>query len=81
LEAMLKHGLSIKSAKGDFQIEDPKAGESCDPNFNPDLVIVAVKSWQLPEITAEIKKITAFLQGSFSRSRMVRMLPIFGKYH
>jgi len=41
---MLKHGLSIKSAKDDFQIEDPKAGESCDPNFNPDLVIVAVKS-------------------------------------
>ena len=55
LEAIQQQGLSIKSAKGDFRIETPKSGERCDPNFYPDLVIVAVKSWQLPEITEEIK--------------------------
>ena len=55
LDAIQKQGLSIKSAKGDFRIETPKSGERCDPNFDPDLVIVAVKSWQLPEITEEIK--------------------------
>ena len=55
LEAIQKQGLSIKSAKGDFRIETPKSGERCDPNFDPDLVIVAVKSWQLSEITEEIK--------------------------
>ena len=55
LEAIQQQGLSIKSAKGDFRIETPKSGERCDPNFDPDLVIVAVKSWQLPEITEEIK--------------------------
>ena len=54
-EAIQQQGLSIKSAKGDFRIETPKSGERCDPNFDPDLVIVAVKSWQLFEITAEIK--------------------------
>lgn len=55
LEAIQQQGLSIKSAKGDFRIETPKSRERCDPNFDPDLVIVAVKSWQLREITEEIK--------------------------
>ena len=55
LEAIQQQGLSIKSAKGDFRIETPKSRERCDPNFYPDLVIVSVKSWQLPEITEEIK--------------------------
>ena len=55
LQAIQQQGLSIKSAKGDFRIETPKSGERCDPNFDKDLVIVAVKSWQLPEITEEIK--------------------------
>ena len=55
LDAIQQQGLSIKSSKGDFRIETPKSGERCDPNFDPDLVIVAVKSWQLPEITEEIK--------------------------
>ncbi len=55
LDAIQQQGLSIKSAKGDFRIETPKSEERCDPNFDPDLVIIAVKSWQLPEITEEIK--------------------------
>ena len=55
LDAIQKQGLSIKSAKVDFRIETANSGERCDPNFYPDLVIVAVKSWQLPEITEEIK--------------------------
>jgi len=56
LQAIQKDGLSVQSHQGDFHIENPEAGQTCDPNFNPDLVIVAVKSWQLRDIKDEIKK-------------------------
>lgn len=49
LRAMTEHGLKVDSLAGDFQIETIKA--SSDPGaIGPvDLVLLAVKAWQVPE--------------------------------
>lgn len=49
LEAMLGHGLKVLSPMGDLHLPSPKA--SSDPaDIGPvDVVIVAVKTWQVPD--------------------------------
>ena len=56
LEAIKNNGLLVKSCLGDFHLESPHTGKVCNPDFQPDLVIVGVKSWQLQEAGSQIKK-------------------------
>lgn len=56
LEAIKKHGLQVKSPKGDFKVT-PKATDDINDVKTPDLVILAVKSWQVTEVAEILKPI------------------------
>ncbi|HBG86453.1 MAG TPA: 2-dehydropantoate 2-reductase [Marinilabiliaceae bacterium] len=57
LKAIKSRGLIVKSIDGDFQVEHIKASDKISDIDNPDLVIVAVKAWQIKELREEIKKV------------------------
>ncbi len=57
LEAMLNHGLSIKSILGDFEVKNLKARDDISELGVSDLVILAVKAWQLKDIREQLSKI------------------------
>ncbi|MEO1049242.1 MAG: 2-dehydropantoate 2-reductase [Bacteroidota bacterium] len=49
LEAIKKEGLTVKSIKGDFHIEDAVATDDVPSIGKADLILFAVKSWQVTE--------------------------------
>jgi len=55
LEAIEKNGLAIKSIQGDFTIHPAKVTSDPKSIGKADLVILAVKSWQLKEIGDDLK--------------------------
>lgn len=57
LQAMLKHGLKVKSIHGDFQVVNLKATDRIRDLKNPDVIILGVKAWQIKEIRDELKAI------------------------
>lgn len=57
LKAIKSCGLIVKSIDGDFKVEQIKASDKISDIDNPDLVIVAVKAWQIKELREEIKKV------------------------
>lgn len=59
LKKMQTHGLSIKSILGDFHVNNITATDTIADIKNPDLIIVAVKAWQVKEIRDDINKITS----------------------
>lgn len=56
LEAIQQNGLQVKSIKGDFIVK-PKATDNIQDIKNPDLIILATKSWQVEEVAVQIKPI------------------------
>jgi len=56
LDTIKKNGLQIKSIKGDFVVY-PDVTDNLNDIQNPDLIILAVKSWQVEEIAKQIKPI------------------------
>ncbi|PHR70705.1 MAG: 2-dehydropantoate 2-reductase [Lutibacter sp.] len=56
LEAIQKNGLQVKSINGDFTVF-PKATNDISTISNPDLIILGVKSWQIPIIADSLKPI------------------------
>lgn len=54
LEAIQSNGLQIKSIEGDFRVH-PKATNDISTIENPDLIILAVKSWQIEYIAIQLK--------------------------
>jgi 2-dehydropantoate 2-reductase len=56
LEAVKRHGLMIKSAKGNFTVHPPAAS---DPRelAPPDLIILAVKAYDLDEVMAQLEPV------------------------
>ena len=56
LEAIQKNGLQVKSIDGDFMVH-PKVTDNISDVKNPDLIILAVKSWQVEEVAKQIKPI------------------------
>lgn len=56
LEAVKRHGLMIKSAKGNFTAHPPAAS---DPRelAQPDLIILAVKAYDLDEVLAQLEPV------------------------
>ena len=55
LEAIEKEGLTVKSIHGDFTIHPAKATSNPQSIGKADLVILAVKSWHLPEISEDLQ--------------------------
>ncbi len=57
LQAMREHGLRVKSIQGDFTVSP--VGATDDPaQIGPvDLVVVAVKAWQIPDVAPAIRQL------------------------
>lgn len=55
-KAIKNNGLQIKSIEGDFTVY-PKVIGGIQDIINPDLIILAVKSWQINEIAIELKAV------------------------
>ncbi|MCS6288703.1 MAG: 2-dehydropantoate 2-reductase [Nitrospira sp.] len=56
LEAVKRHGLMIKSGKGDFTVHPPAASDPRDL-ARPDLIILAVKTYDLDEVMAQLEPV------------------------
>ncbi|MCU4162837.1 ketopantoate reductase family protein [Carboxylicivirga caseinilyticus] len=57
LKAIQDNGLIVRSIDGDFRVEDIKATDKILDIKNPDLIITAVKAWQIKEVREDINKI------------------------
>ncbi len=55
--AMQKNGLIVKSAKGDFTVENPNVVTQIKDIKEPDLILVAVKAWQVAGVAKELKNV------------------------
>lgn len=56
LKAIRQSGLKVKSIHGDFHIK-PKATDAIPEETAIDLVLIAVKTWQLRDVAAKLKPI------------------------
>ena len=56
LEAIKTNGLRVKSINGDFTVY-PKVTDDLSEIKHPDVVILAVKSWQIEDIAKQLKSI------------------------
>lgn len=56
LEAIMEHGLQVKSIKGDFTVY-PKVMDNISTIKAPDLVVLAVKSWQVIDVAKQLKPV------------------------
>lgn len=57
LDAINKNGLLVKSINGDFKVNGAKATDKLEKTQRADLIILAVKAWQVKEIAEQIKPI------------------------
>lgn len=55
LEAIRTNGLKLHSINGDVHLPEVTATDSVDESFDPDLVLVCVKTWQVDEAAAAIR--------------------------
>ncbi|SDB64423.1 ketopantoate reductase [Flavobacteriaceae bacterium MAR_2010_188] len=56
LEAIKNNGLVVNSIHGDFKVH-PNATDKMEELGEPDLIILAVKSWQVKDIVSSLKSI------------------------
>ncbi len=54
LHAIQQHGLTVKSIKGDFKVAPAKVTGEIETIGTADLIILAVKAWQIKEIGKEL---------------------------
>ncbi|MBO2543222.1 2-dehydropantoate 2-reductase [Salegentibacter sp. BDJ18] len=57
LEAIKKNGLEVESINGNFKVKTDLATDNLAEVSTPDLVILGVKSWQIPEVASQLKPI------------------------
>ena len=55
LKAIQDHGLEVESINGNFNVRPAIATDDLLEVAKPDLVILGIKSWQIPEVAREIK--------------------------
>lgn len=55
LKAIQKHGLEVESINGNFKVKPAVATSDISKVPKPDLVILGVKSWQVPAVAREIR--------------------------
>ncbi|APG61002.1 ketopantoate reductase family protein [Christiangramia salexigens] len=57
LKAIQRDGLEIESINGDFKINPKLATDDLQEVPKPDLVILGIKSWQIPQVAQELKSV------------------------
>jgi len=57
LKAIQENGLQVKSVLGDFKLESVKATDKIEEIGRVDLIIIAVKAWQVKELGTQLKSI------------------------
>jgi len=57
LKAVQKNGLEIESLNGNFKVKPKLATSDISEVPTPDLVILGIKSWQIPSVATELKSI------------------------
>ena len=57
LKKIQKYGLRIKSIKGDFTVENAQATDSIQKIGPTELIILAIKAWQVSEIARELSPV------------------------
>lgn len=57
LRAIKKSGLQLESIKGNITVNPELVTSDINEVETPDLILLGVKSWQLPEVASELKKI------------------------
>ncbi|PTX45303.1 ketopantoate reductase [Christiangramia gaetbulicola] len=57
LKAIQKNGLEVESIKGNFKVKPKIATSDVSEVPKPDLIILGIKSWQIPLVAAELKPI------------------------
>jgi len=60
LETIQKNGLQLKSIKGDYTVLPVNATDNVRSISNPDLVIIATKTWQVADAAKDIKPILSY---------------------
>lgn len=55
--ALMENGLEVRSIQGDFKVPSVKVVNHITELSSPDLVVLAVKSWQVKEASNQIKEI------------------------
>jgi 2-dehydropantoate 2-reductase len=55
LEALQTNGLKVDSIKGDFTVQPVQASDDPAEVGNVDVVLVAVKAWQIPEVALAMR--------------------------
>ncbi|WP_298246728.1 2-dehydropantoate 2-reductase [uncultured Christiangramia sp.] len=56
LRAINESGLQLESINGDITVHPELVTSDIDEVETPDLILLGVKSWQLPEVASELKK-------------------------
>jgi 2-dehydropantoate 2-reductase len=59
LKAMQAKGLSIKSIQGDFKLEKVNCTDKISDLVHSDLIILAVKAWQVKDLALQLRNIIA----------------------
>ncbi len=55
LQALREQGLQVKSIQGDFSVSPVEATDDPAQAGRVDLILVAVKAWQIPEVAVAIR--------------------------
>ncbi|MCH4822732.1 2-dehydropantoate 2-reductase [Gramella lutea] len=82
LKEIQKHGLEVESIKGNFKVKPKKATSDVSEVPTPDLIILGIKSWQIPEVAKELEPIigenTIILplqNGADNYEKLIQILP------
>lgn len=82
LEAIQKNGLQLKSIKGNYTISPANATDDVSSITNPDLIIIATKTWQLEEVAKKCKPILSsntivlsLLNGADNAQKLTKIIP------
>ncbi len=82
LEAIQKNGLEVESINGNIKVQPKLATDNLAEVATPDLVILAVKSWQIQEIAKQLKPVISadtmvlpLQNGADNAEKLLEILP------
>ncbi|TRO67155.1 ketopantoate reductase family protein [Christiangramia sabulilitoris] len=82
LKAIQKHGLEVESIKGNFKVKPKMATSDVSEVSKPDLIILGIKSWQIPAVAAKLKPIIGentivlpLQNGADNYEKLIEILP------
>ena len=82
LRQIQKHGLEVESIKGDFKVKPKVATSDISEVPKPDLIILGIKSWQIPSVAAELMSIIGentivlpLQNGADNYEKLIEVLP------